>query len=96
MEFIKQGSFTAEELDALVSVLKLAGSGQSRIADRRGETAPTPSMDKSITSLEGMGVKIYGLKEPKIEDSKSEISWENIAGYTQQKRYGTYYNVVIS
>ncbi|PWA89624.1 P-loop containing nucleoside triphosphate hydrolases superfamily protein [Artemisia annua] len=86
MEFIKQGSFTAEELDALVSVLKLAGSGQSRIADRRGETAPTPSMDKSITSLEGMGVKIYGLKEPKIEDSKSEISWENIAGYTQQKR----------
>ena len=59
------------KLDALVSVLKWAGSGQSRIMDRRGETAPTLSMDKSITSLEGIGVKIYGLKEPKIEDSKS-------------------------
>ncbi|GKD78003.1 hypothetical protein Tco_1340624 [Tanacetum coccineum] len=67
-------------------MLKLAGSGHNRIADRRGETAPTPSMDKSITGLEGMGVKIYGLKETKIEDSKSEIAWEHIDGYTQQKR----------
>lgn len=86
MEFIKQGSFTAEELDALVSVLKLAGVGQNRIVDRRGDTARTPSVDKSVTSLEAMGVKIYGLKEPKIEYQKSEISWENIAGYNQQKR----------
>ncbi|KAK9064157.1 hypothetical protein SSX86_015537 [Deinandra increscens subsp. villosa] len=86
MEFIKQGSFTDEELDALVSVLKLAGVGQSRILDRRGDTARNPSMDKSVASLEGMGVKIYGLKEPKLEYQKSEISWENIAGYNQQKR----------
>ncbi|KAI7746814.1 hypothetical protein M8C21_007721 [Ambrosia artemisiifolia] len=86
MEFIKQGSFTAEELDALVSVLKLAGVGQNRSLDRRGDTARNPSMDKSVASLEGMGVKIYGLKEPKLEDPKSEISWENIAGYNQQKR----------
>ncbi|GKD70293.1 hypothetical protein Tco_1324383 [Tanacetum coccineum] len=54
--------------------------------DRRRETAPTPSMDKLITGLEGMRVKIYGLKETKIEDSKSEIAWEHIDGYTQQKR----------
>ncbi|GKB43645.1 hypothetical protein Tco_0888587 [Tanacetum coccineum] len=86
MEFIKQGSFTAEELESLVFVLKLAGSGHNRIVDRRRETAPTPSMDKSITGLEGMRVKIYGLKETKIEDSKSEIAWEHIDGYTQQKR----------
>nr|XP_043621258.1 outer mitochondrial transmembrane helix translocase isoform X2 [Erigeron canadensis] len=86
MEFMKQGSFTDEELDALVSVLKMAGVGQSRISGKREDTARTPSMDKSVTSLEGMGVKIYGLNEPKIEYSKSEISWENIAGYNQQKR----------
>lgn len=86
MEFIKQGSFTTEELDALVSVLKLAGVGQNRIMNRKGDTTHAPSMDKSIASLEGMGVKIYGLKEPKIDFSKSEISWENIAGYNQQKR----------
>ena len=90
MEFIKQGSFTAEELDALVSVLKLAGVGQSRTLDRRGDTSRTPSMDKSVTSLEAMGVKIYGLKEPKTDSQTSEISWENIAGYNQQKRYETY------
>ncbi|KAJ0692137.1 putative AAA+ ATPase domain, ATPase, AAA-type, core [Helianthus annuus] len=86
MEFMKQGSFTDDELDALVSVLKLAGVGPNRVSDRRGDTARNPSMDKSVASLEGMGVKIYGLKEPKLEDSKSEISWENIAGYNQQKR----------
>ena len=28
MQFIKQGSFTPEKLDALVSVLKLVGTGQ--------------------------------------------------------------------
>ncbi|GJR12922.1 hypothetical protein Tco_0795574 [Tanacetum coccineum] len=43
-------------------------------------------MDKSITGLERMRVKIYGLKETKIEDSKSEIAWEHIDVYTQQKR----------
>lgn len=62
--------------------------GQNRVSERRGDTAPrTPSVDKSVASLEGMGVKIYGLNEPKLDDSKSEISWENIAGYNQQKRY---------
>ncbi|XP_076900474.1 26S proteasome regulatory subunit 6B homolog [Bidens hawaiensis] len=86
MEFIKQGSFSDDELEALVSVLKLAGVGQNRVLDRRGDTSRNLSTDKSVSSLEGMGVKIYGLKEPKLESPKSEISWENIAGYNQQKR----------
>ncbi|KAI3765753.1 hypothetical protein L2E82_15796 [Cichorium intybus] len=86
MEFIKQGSFTAEELDALVSVLKLAGVGQNRSMDKSRDNARNSSMDKSVTSLQGMRVKIYGLKEPKLEYSKSEIAWENIAGYNQPKR----------
>ncbi|KAL4563000.1 hypothetical protein LXL04_027031 [Taraxacum kok-saghyz] len=89
MEFIKEGGFTNEELDALVSVLKLAGVGPTRGMDRRGDSSTrNPStMDKSIASLEGMGVKIFGLQEPTLEvSSKSEISWDNIAGYSQQKR----------
>ncbi|KAJ9566377.1 hypothetical protein OSB04_002343 [Centaurea solstitialis] len=94
MEFIKQGSFTTEELDALVSVLKLAGAGQ-RSTLGRGDTSRTPSVDRSVTALEGMGVKIYGLKEPKVDSRTSEISWENIAGYNQQKRYVTLLKVVI-
>ncbi|KAI3701000.1 hypothetical protein L2E82_45641 [Cichorium intybus] len=84
--FIKKGSFTGEELDALVFVLKLAGVGQNRSMDKSRDNARNSSMDKSVTSLQGMGVKIYGIKEPKLEYSKSEIAWENIVGYNQQKR----------
>ncbi|GKB99092.1 hypothetical protein Tco_0985229 [Tanacetum coccineum] len=36
------------------NLLTHLGSSNERTADRRGETAPTPSMDKPITSPEGM------------------------------------------
>ncbi|XP_063936884.1 uncharacterized protein LOC108194510 isoform X2 [Daucus carota subsp. sativus] len=54
---------------------------------RRGSPGQMPSKGKSISSLEAMGIKIYGVDEPNMGESKSEISWENIAGYSQQKRY---------
>ncbi|XP_063936885.1 uncharacterized protein LOC108194510 isoform X3 [Daucus carota subsp. sativus] len=53
---------------------------------RRGSPGQMPSKGKSISSLEAMGIKIYGVDEPNMGESKSEISWENIAGYSQQKR----------
>ena len=57
-----------EELDAFVSVLQLAGNklGQRNTLERkpREETEKVPSVDKSISDLEGMGVRIYGLDEP--------------------------------
>ncbi|XP_057497373.1 uncharacterized protein LOC130782093 isoform X1 [Actinidia eriantha] len=86
IEFIKRGSFSSKELDALVSVLQLAG--QNTISDRksRGDTMQKPSVEKSVSSLEAMGVRIYGLKEANLSYSKAEISWDNIAGYNQQKR----------
>ena len=34
-----------------------------------------------------MGVKVYGLDGPHLNSTKNEISWDNIAGYDQQKRY---------
>ncbi|GJW88603.1 ribonuclease H-like domain-containing protein [Tanacetum coccineum] len=72
IEFLKQGSFTAEEFDALVSMLKLAGSGHNKITDRKGETTPTPSMDKSIAGLEGMGdiedTILLALQSPEVYD----------------------------
>lgn len=46
-----------------------------------------PSSEKSISSLEAMGVKVYGLDEPHVNSTENEISWDNIAGYDQQKRY---------
>jgi hypothetical protein len=90
IEFMKQGNLSAEELDAFVSILQLAGN---RFVERnplekkpREETEQAPSVDKSISSLEAMGVRTYGLKEP-IGMSNGEISWDIIAGYEHQKRY---------
>lgn len=91
IEFIKKGSLTSEELDALVSVLQLAGRrfGQNRTLERKPKEGITqnPRAGKTVAALESMGVRIYGLDEPQLNTSKSEISWENIAGYDQQKRY---------
>lgn len=83
---------SAEELDAFISVLQLAGTklGQRNALERkpREETESAPSADKSVSSLEAMGVRIYGLNEPiGMSTGENEISWDNIAGYEQQKRY---------
>lgn len=91
IEFIKQGELSPEELDAFVSVLQLAGNklGQRSSLERKPkeETEKVPSVDKSISDLEGMGVRIYGLDEPVGISKDGEISWDNIAGYEHQKRY---------
>ncbi|XP_031743223.1 ATPase family AAA domain-containing protein 1-B isoform X2 [Cucumis sativus] len=90
IEFIKQGSLSTKELDSLVSVLQLAGGrlGESRSFERKSkeESTQMPSSEKSISSLEAMGVKVYGLDGPHLNSTKNEISWDNIAGYDQQKR----------
>ncbi|KAG8635158.1 hypothetical protein MANES_16G002800v8 [Manihot esculenta] len=87
IEFIKGGSLSTKELDALVSVLQLAG-GRLKISERKpGEgAARMPSAEKSVAALESMGVRIYGLDEPYVNSSNSGITWDNIAGYDQQKR----------
>ncbi|KAK7359822.1 hypothetical protein VNO77_01787 [Canavalia gladiata] len=89
IEFIKQGNLSPEELDAFISVLQLAGNklAQRSTLERkpREETEKVPPVDKSISDLEAMGVRIYGLDEP-IGISNGEISWDNIAGYEHQKR----------
>ncbi|KAL2931265.1 hypothetical protein RDABS01_036675 [Bienertia sinuspersici] len=87
VEFLKKGSFSPAELDALVSILQIAGekSGQ-RKATERSSSAGTPSTNKSITSLEAMGVRVFGLDEPNVGHANEEMSWDTIAGYDQQKR----------
>lgn len=84
---MKQGSFSPEELDALASVLQLAGQQKSLEFRPRGDASRVPSIDKTVSSLEGMGVKVYGLAESNVDQPKADISWDNIAGYNHQKRY---------
>ncbi|KAF8086443.1 hypothetical protein N665_0625s0008 [Sinapis alba] len=87
VEFIKKGSLTTEELEAFVSALQVAGTkpGQNKASGGRGSARDT-STDKTISQLESMGVRIYGVNKPLGDDSVDEISWDNIAGYDQQKR----------
>ncbi|KAK6123923.1 hypothetical protein DH2020_042342 [Rehmannia glutinosa] len=86
IEFMKQGSFTFQELDALASILQSAGQPKNLELKPRGDAARIPAKDKTIASLEGMGVKVYGLKQPNAENPKVDITWDNIAGYDNQKR----------
>ncbi|ESQ38166.1 hypothetical protein EUTSA_v10028536mg [Eutrema salsugineum] len=83
VEFIKKGSLTTEELEAFVSVLQVAGT---KAAQNKGGNARETSTDKTVSQLESMGVRIYGVNKPLGDDSVDEISWDNIAGYDQQKR----------
>ncbi|ONK63470.1 uncharacterized protein A4U43_C07F15480 [Asparagus officinalis] len=96
IEFIKKGKFSNEELDALLSALKLAGgrdvkrplgktpkTNQSR---RNNYGNPPPSLEKSVSALEAMGVRVYGFDETGGIPLGGMISWDNLAGYEEQKR----------
>ncbi|KAH9609606.1 hypothetical protein KSS87_014078 [Heliosperma pusillum] len=87
VEFLKKGSFSSTELDALVSILQIASekSGQNRGIERRSATG-VPSTNKSVASLEAMGIRVFGVDEPRVGSATEDISWDNIAGYDHQKR----------
>ncbi|OVA20008.1 AAA+ ATPase domain [Macleaya cordata] len=87
IEFIKKGSFSLKELDALASTLILAGSRvlAKRTERRENKTVPSPT-EKTVAALEAMGVRVFGLNESHAISPNGEISWENIAGYDLQKR----------
>ncbi|XP_020573106.1 ATPase family gene 2 protein [Phalaenopsis equestris] len=98
IEFIKEGSFTFKELDAFVTVLKLAGLRDAKNSVRKNpglynfksdsnyHGRSTPSLEKSISALEAMGVRVYGVDENFGVPMDNMVSWDNIAGYDQQKR----------
>lgn len=75
----------------MVSVLQFAGGRveQNKTLERRprGDGPQIHSAQKSIASLEAMGVRVFGADEPQGGLSKNEVLWDNIAGYDQQKRY---------
>ncbi|BBH00696.1 hypothetical protein Prudu_010748 [Prunus dulcis] len=80
IEFMKEGSLSPEELDALL--------GQNSTLERRlrEDITQVPSSELLIASLKSTGVRIYGINEPHVSSSSKEISWDNIAGYDKQKR----------
>ncbi|CAN6479154.1 unnamed protein product [Victoria cruziana] len=94
IEFVKQGAFTVVELEALASALKIASVSEERkdwrgsFSERRDVTnnAKAPVDKQSLSSLESMGVKIFGCCEPNEVQSSNTISWDIIAGYDEQKR----------
>lgn len=108
VEFIKRGGFSLRELEALTSVLKLVGQKDVKQSSGKGNMSYTtrkgngqrskhvPSMEKTISDLEGMGVRVYGFDETSSipMDGSGTVMWENIAGYEPQKRF-VYYNSIL-
>ncbi|KAL9273358.1 Proteasome-activating nucleotidase-like protein [Drosera capensis] len=89
IEFMKCGSFSTSELEALVSVLLLANQKSQQIKSveaRPGVNSGPMQSNKSIADLEAMGVRVFGIDEPGTGRTNGEISWDTIAGYDEQKR----------
>lgn len=93
IEFIKPSSFSLKELEALISALKLAGqkdikasSGKASSKGKDQRSKHLPSIDKTVSDLEAMGVKVYGFDEASSVPMDGTLMWENIAGYEPQKR----------
>lgn len=87
-----------KELEALISALKVAGekdvkgsSGKgNKNTPRKGNSQRSkhvPSMEKIVSDLEAMGVRVYGFDETSSVPMDGTVIWENLAGYEPQKRY---------
>ncbi|WVZ73733.1 hypothetical protein U9M48_022011 [Paspalum notatum var. saurae] len=97
IEFIKRGSFTLKELEALISALKIAGEKDVKGSSGKGNkntlrkghgqiSKHLPSMEKIVSDLEAMGVRVYGFDETSSVPMDGTVVWENLAGYEPQKR----------
>ncbi len=63
-----------------------APSGPSKLSkERLPERSPGTVKAKTLEGLEAMGVKIYGLENNGVLEGE-HVSWDNIAGYHDQKR----------
>lgn len=76
----------------MVSALKIAGEKADL---RKSSEGSQKTFKKSynhgkyvekLSALEAMGVRVYGLDETSGVPRDGTISWENIAGYDEQKR----------
>ncbi|KAL6633574.1 hypothetical protein ACP70R_026245 [Stipagrostis hirtigluma subsp. patula] len=97
IEFIKRGSFSLQELEALISALKIAGEKDIKGSSGKGNKYTTrkgngqrskhvSSIEKTISDLEAMGVRVYGFDETSSSPMDGTVIWENLAGYDDQKR----------
>jgi len=93
VEFIKPGSFSLKELEGLVSALKIAGQKDVKTSSGKASTKGSgqrskhaPSIEKTVSDLEAMGVRVYGFDETSSVPVDGTVMWENIAGYEPQKR----------
>lgn len=93
IEFIKPDSFSSKELEGLVSALKIAGQKDAKTSSGKASTKGggqrskhLPSIEKTVSDLEDMGVRVYGFDETSSVPMDGTVMWENIAGYEHQKR----------
>lgn len=85
-----------KELEALISALKIAG--EKNVKGSSGKNSPrkgngqrskhVSSLEKIVSDLEAMGVRVYGFDETSSVPMDGTVIWENLAGYEPQKRHG--------
>jgi hypothetical protein len=69
--------------------------GETPPKERSSSTrVPVRGKTKTLEGLEAMGVKIYGMENIEGGMEGERISWDNIAGYYEQKRCGVFNFVV--
>ena len=90
IEFLKKGFYSEEELDVIVSTLRLASSEKSSAPRKHYQKQHNQNKHENSKSLfetlESMGVKVYGKESSNVLLDKDVVSWDNIAGYHEQKR----------
>lgn len=92
IEFLKKGFYSEEELDVVVSALRLSSSEKSIKTPRQNYKRQHERKSKSgsnknvLDTLEAMGVKVYGQDSLSGRLDREVVSWDNIAGYHEQKR----------
>jgi hypothetical protein len=90
IEFLKKGFYSEEELDIIVNILRLASSEKSSAPRKHYQKQHQQNKHENSKSLfetlEAMGVKVYGKETSDVSPDKDVISWDNIAGYHEQKR----------
>lgn len=96
MEFIKpEGPFSDAETDIISDALLLMSSLRSdtevgeEMEEEEGVEEMTFEERMAVRKLEGMGVRVHGWgdgEEVGKGKGKGKVTWQNVAGYEEQKR----------
>ncbi|KAH6554943.1 hypothetical protein KP509_1Z295000 [Ceratopteris richardii] len=93
IEFLKKGAYSDKELDFIINALRIASVETPKTGPRANYKKQHEvkkkggNKSKALESLEAMGVKVYGQDNISGQIDQDVVSWDNIAGYHEQKSF---------